>query len=143
MGYYVITLGTGRLRFGQIRSPSSHHLAELHNLAFTLELSARYGIAGLDDYDKRISSLEFKQKQASDPKQKERIAVRISQLEQASDFVREKELLPQKRPPKPKQQLTPAQKKVAAQRNQASYSYGDARHIDRGYDQPSRDGRVR
>ena len=118
-------------------------LAELHNLAFTLELHARFGIAGLDDYDKRISSLEFKQKQASDPRQKGRIAVQISQLEQARDFVREKVLLPQKRPPKPKRQLTPAQKKVAAQRNQTSYSYGDARHIDRGYDQPNRDGRVR
>lgn len=126
-----------------VHATEINDLAELHNLAFTLELHARYGIAGLDDYGKRISSLEFKQKQASDPKQKERIAVQISQLEQARDFVREKELLPQKRPPKPKRQLTPAQKKVAAQRNQASYSYGDARHIDRGYDQPSRDGRVR
>lgn len=126
-----------------MRATEINDLAELHNLAFTLELNGRYGIAGIDDYARRISSLESKRNHAETPRQKDRIAAQIAQLGQAREFVREKSLLPQQRPPRPRRQLTPAQKKVAAQRNQAGYAYGGARHIDRGYDQPSRDSRSR
>ena len=126
-----------------VQATEINDLVELHNLAFTLELNGRYGIAGIDDYARRISSLESKREHVETPRQKDRITAQITQLEQAREFVREKALLPQQRPARPKRQLTPAQKKVAAQRNQAGYTYGDARHIDRGYDQPSRDSRSR
>lgn len=126
-----------------VQATEINDLVELHNLAFTLELNGRYGIAGIDDYARRISSLESKREHAETPRQKDRITAQITQLEQAREFVREKALLPQQRPARPKRQLTPAQKKVAAQRSQSGYSYGDSRYIDRGYDQPSRDSRSR
>lgn len=126
-----------------VQATEINDLVELHNLAFTLELNGRYGIAGIDDYARRISSLESKREHVETPRQKDRITAQITQLEQAREFVREKALLPQQRPARPKRQLTPAQKKVAAQRSQSGYSYGDSRYIDRGYDQPSRDSRSR
>ena len=142
--YSVPALDTGEyVTKLAVQATEINDLVELHNLAFTLELNGRYGIAGIDDYARRISSLESKREHVETPRQKDRITAQITQLEQAREFVREKALLPQQRPARPKRQLTPAQKKVAAQRSQSGYSYGDSRYIDRGYDQPSRDSRSR
>lgn len=120
-----------------------NNLEELHDLALSLEINARFGIAGISDYDRRIDGLEAQRKQTRTPQEKSKITAQISQLEHARAFVSEKALLPKVRPPKPKRERTPAQKKVAAQRNKSAFRSGKTRAISHSYDQPIRNTRSR
>lgn len=100
-----------------LRATELNDLQELHKLSSSLETNARFGIASLDDYVKRINQLENKLGQNQTPKQQEATASAIDRLKGAREFSIEKEILPPHRLASPKKISRGQQRKAAAARS--------------------------
>lgn len=114
-------------------------LVELHRLAATLETAVGYGIASIDDYDRRIASLARKLDATDDVRRRTSIERSMDALRESRTFAADKGLLPPNRP------ATPAKHPKAARRTSATGQ--GARHTSasnvKQTRQQQRDGRER
>ncbi len=118
-------------------------LAELHALATTVETNARFGIASIEDYDRRISTMQMKLLDQHDPRQRRNTEQSLAALHKACEFAQEKNLLPQHRPQPPKNKPTRAQRAAAAARNAGSATSASERSFVQQHEQTSRANRNR
>lgn len=118
-------------------------LAELRELAESLDVNARFGIRTMGDYGRRIESLARKLDAADSPRDAAELGRTIERIEAAKAFSAEKGLLPAKRAKKAAKPVPDAKRRAAAKRarqgtNGTATHGGDKNRDARGREQMER-----